>query len=132
MSAVGAFMLLSPKEEALKRIGACRQAHAESLDLSKLLLDEIPKEVFELTWLRKLDVSYGKRLSHVPMHGMLKTIPQEIEKLSSLTELKIDWNCFADISHFLKYLPQLQSLSCSDNPLTDLSALEHVPQLQSL
>jgi hypothetical protein len=47
----------TPLEIALERIEECRRTRSTELDLSKLGLDAIPEEVFELTWLEKLDVS---------------------------------------------------------------------------
>jgi hypothetical protein len=43
-------MTPTPLEIALERIEECRRTRSPELDLSKLDLDEIPEQVFELTW----------------------------------------------------------------------------------
>ena len=41
-------------EEALRRIAECKRSRAEELDLGGLHLREIPEQVAELTWLKRL------------------------------------------------------------------------------
>ena len=86
-------MSFSPDlEEAHKRIEECRRARAETLDLSCLSLTEIPEEVFELTWLRKLDVSHFKWVEFQLSSGKLQKIPSSIKQLTKLLELNILFN----------------------------------------
>ena len=55
-------MTLTPLAIALERIEECRRTRSTALDLSNLGLEEIPEQVFELTWLEKLNVSGEKKL----------------------------------------------------------------------
>ena len=55
-------MTPTPLEIALERIEECRRTRSTALDLSNLGLEEIPEQVFELTWLEKLNVSGEKKL----------------------------------------------------------------------
>ena len=119
-------MSQTPLAIALERIEECRRTRATELDLSGLGLDEIPPEVFELTWLEKLDVS-----GDFFQRGEIKQIPPAISQLSLLKELNCSVNNISNLS-FLEYVPNLTSLNCSHNRITDLSFLKYVPNLTSL
>ena len=118
-----------PLEIALERIDECRRTRSTELDLSKLGLTEIPPQVFELTWLEKLDVSGYWVRSH--KYGDIREIPPSIQQLTKLTEFNCAINQISDLSP-LSGLPALQSLSCSSNQISDLSPLSGLPALQSL
>lgn len=71
----------SPASEAAARISEARRTRATDLDLSVCGLTAIPDEVFEMTWLESLTVDDNRIIK----------IPDEIARLTSLTELRI-WN----------------------------------------
>lgn len=141
-------MSMSPMEIALQRIEECRRTKSLQLFLGGLGLKELPKEIFELTWLWTLNIS-GKW----PDNQNLLEIPIEIKNLSNLTHLDcsynkikslmvvsyleklrtlhFDWNQVGDLS-MLKHLPNLRVLHCASNQLSDLTALKYVPRLQTL
>ena len=118
----------TPLEIALERIEECRRTRSTELDLSGLGLDEIPEQVFELTWLEKLDVSEDtKRWKR----GNIREIPAAIGQLNALAEFDCTLNQISDLSP-LSGLPALQSLTCWNNQISDLSPLSGLPALQSL
>ncbi|WP_020557910.1 leucine-rich repeat domain-containing protein [Thiofilum flexile] len=120
----------TPLEIALERIEACRQTQALSLDLSDLLLDEIPPSVFELDWLEELDLSMPIEKFNRP-NRFIETIPTEIAQLTKLLRLNIAWQRLSDLIP-LQSLHQLQELDCWNNQITDLSPLHSLHQLQIL
>ncbi|WP_287604454.1 leucine-rich repeat domain-containing protein [Thiothrix sp.] len=117
----------TPLEIALERIEECRRTRSTTLDLSELGLDEIPEQVFELTWLENLDVG-GEWLGD---QGQIREIHIAIEQLTSLTEFHCGVNQISDLSP-LSALPTLQVLTCSHNQISDLSPLSGLPALRSL
>jgi internalin A len=119
---------MTPEDIAQERIAECRRIRSTSLDLSNLGLTEIPAEVFELTWLEKLDVSGDKENWEL---GNIREIPEAIEQLTALTEFDCTHNQISDLSP-LNALPALQSLDCSSNQISNLSPLSALPALQSL
>jgi GTPase SAR1 family protein len=120
---------MTPEDIAQQRIDECRRTRSTSLDLSKLGLTEIPTEVFELTWLEKLDVSEDWERKEAK--GKITETPAAIKQLTALTEFNCAVNQISDLSP-LSALPALQSLDCSDNQISDLSPLSALPALQSL
>ncbi|QQZ28335.1 TIR domain-containing protein [Thiothrix subterranea] len=116
----------TPLEIALERIEECRRTRSTALDLSGLGLDEIPEQVFELTWLEKLKVS-GSPWEK----GNIRKIPAAIEQLIALIDLNCSSNQISDLN-VLAHVPNLLTLDCSSNPISDLSALAHLPNLQTL
>jgi len=108
-------------KEVQRRIELCREQRSSELDLRKCYLRKIPKQVFELTWLTTLDISFSG----------VDVIPSDIQSLSDLINLKHNGNQLKNLKG-LEYVPLLKSLECSFNQLNDLMDLEHVPMLQSL
>ncbi len=106
------------------RIDECRRTRAPSLDLSGLRLEKIPEQVFELTWLKKLDVS--ERIS-----GRITEIPMNMKRLRALVDFNCSSNRISNLS-VLKEIPRLRTLDCSGNQLSDLDFLKYIPHLQSL
>ena len=139
----------TPLDIALERIEECRRTRSTSLDLSNLGLDAIPEQVFELTWLEKLDVSGDQENWE---QGNLREIPAAIGQLTSLTAFDCTLNQISDltplrdlpalqtldcrsnqINHLtLRDLPALQTLDCSSNQISDLTPLRDLPALQTL
>lgn len=101
-----------------------------SLDLSNLLLKEIPPSVFELVWLEELDLSIQHQMFPW-LRGFIKVLPPEITRLSRLSHLNLAGQRLSDLRP-LQALNQLQSLDCSGNKITDLSPLQALNQLQYL
>ncbi|MBO0612800.1 leucine-rich repeat domain-containing protein [Thiothrix fructosivorans] len=118
----------TPLEIALERIEECRRTRSTELDLSCLGLDEIPEEVFELTWLEKLNVL--EEWDTRDEYGEIKEIPLAIKKLKNLTEFNCATNQISDLSP-LCGLPALQTLDCRYNQISRLT-LNGLPALQFL
>jgi len=112
-------MTSTPLDIALERIEACRRTRSPELDLSELGLDEIPEQVFELTWLEELDVS-GKFEERVN----IREIPTAIAQLTELRVFNCNLNKITDLSP-LRALTALQTLNCMLNPISDLSPIYH-------
>lgn len=117
-------MSMTPLEIALERIEECRCTRSPELDLSECGLEAIPKQVFELTWLEKLDVSENKitDLSLLSRSLQLQVLEcgdnqiRDLSPLHGLAQLQV-LDCRSNqISHItLNGLAQLQSLNCGDN-----------------
>uniref|UniRef100_UPI0025CEFF3C hypothetical protein n=1 Tax=unclassified Thiothrix TaxID=2636184 RepID=UPI0025CEFF3C len=86
-------MSMTPLEIAFERIEECRRTRSPELDLSKLGLDAIPEQVFELTWLEKLDVSGDWR-----NRGNTREIPATIGQLTALREFDCTFNQISDLA----------------------------------
>ncbi len=84
---------MTPLETAQQRINECRTTRSTELDLSKLGLAVIPDEVFELTWLEKLDLS-----GEIYPWGEIKDIPSAIQIFVYTFE-----GCSSVIMYFLSY-----------------------------
>jgi len=117
---------MTPLEIAFERIEECRRTRSPELDLSKLGLDAIPEQVFELTWLEKLDVSGDWR-----NRGNTREIPATIGQLTALREFDCTFNQISDLAP-LRDLPALQTLDCRSNQISDLAPLRDLPALQTL
>ena len=113
-------MTQTPLEIALERIAECRRTRSTTLNLSGLGLEEIPEQVFELTWLEKLDCCGNY------IHNF-----SSLAQIFKLTELDCSFNEISDLN-LLMYLPNLTKLDCSHNQITDLSTLVYLTRLASL
>jgi leucine-rich repeat protein SHOC2 len=95
----------------------------EVLMLDKLNIEMIPSEIWMMTKLRHLSLSYNK----------LSFIPSELYCLSNLTRLNLSFNQITHISNQINKLTQLQYLGLSFNQLTefpdDISSLLHLNEL---
>ncbi len=106
--------------EALRRIEEARITGNTELDLSKLELTELPREIASLTHLIELD-AYSNQLT-------------DISGLSQLTELHslyLSNNQLTDIS-VLSNLTKIEKLWLSNNQLTDISVLANLTKLNLL
>ena len=142
---------MTPEEayqEALRRIAVAREQRLTEVDLTNLLWDCIPAEVFELEWLTVLRICWwgfgGGEIQHLPAEfASFKCLQllditnrkiSDLEPLAGLTQLQA-LNCggnqLTDLAP-LAGLTQLQTLDCGDNQLTDLAPLAGLTQLQAL
>ncbi len=64
-------------------------------------------------------------------HKKLTEVPKELENLTQLTRLHLDYNKLTDVKG-LENLTQLTHLTLSDNQLTDVKGLEKLTQLEEL
>jgi Leucine-rich repeat (LRR) protein/GTPase SAR1 family protein len=74
------------------------------------ILTEIPAEVFDLTWLETLNLSYNK----------LTSVPESITRLTNLSTLDLSHNLLTSVPESITRLTNLSTLSLSDNQLTSL------------
>ncbi len=101
-------------ERALKRIKEAKEKNSKTLNLSLYNLKELPKELFELKQLSKLDISHNQ-ISDISLLG----------KLSQLQSLNLSYNQISDIST-IHELKQLSVLNLNNNQVTDISPLEYL------
>lgn len=104
-----------------------RRQRATTLDLSHLLGERIPPELFELEWLESLII----RRDDTSGRKALTRLPSDFKRLKALRTLDIAWHSIGDLSP-LKGLTQLQWLDCIGNQVTDLSPLEGLIRLKGL
>jgi internalin A len=107
-------------QKALVRIMDAKDNNKTELDLSDLLLSEIPKEVEKLNKLEILNLRNNK-ITYFPF----------ISKLKNLKSLNLRDNQINDIS-FLKGANNLTSLDLRGNQIFDISCLEGLTNLESL
>ncbi len=81
-----------------------------SLDLSSLLLKELPKEIGQLKWVRQLNLTNNR----------LTAIPAECGKLDDLEVLDLSANLLRIFPAQICQLPSLIELRLADNQLTEL------------
>ncbi len=128
--------------EVMKRIAAELAAQTGSLDLSSLLLTELPAELQELTRLQNLDfsntqVSYLwplRVLTNLQKLNCSGTKVSYLEPLRALTSLK-ELDCSnTQVSSLepLRDLNSLHSLKCSYTQVSDFEPLKGLATLQSL
>jgi Caspase domain/Effector-associated domain 11/Leucine rich repeat len=96
---------------------------AEKLDLTGLLLNHIPSQVFELTHLKTLDL----------FENFITEIPNGINKLTQLEKLLISKNKISRLPDVLKHLKHLKIIKLDDNQierypsvLNDIQSLEDI------
>jgi Leucine-rich repeat (LRR) protein len=120
----------SDEQIAFERIAEVARQRTEKLDLSGLGLTELPKRIFELTWLEKLDLeSVGlvtlskdigtlKNLKEINLlDNRLQELPQEFGNLELLENLNLDFN---QIKHLPLEFAKLQNLSILDFSNNDI------------
>lgn len=96
--------------EAQSLILKCWKNKEDSLDLSKLELDSLPKEIGLLTHLKKLNLS----------HNFLKTLPSSLECLVHLEKLALNNNLLRNLPDMFEKLIRLETLLLNANLLTQL------------
>ena len=116
------------------RIKEARENHLLDLDLSNLGLDEIPNEIFELTWLEA--VSLGSEYldpnkKNDTLRNNIQIIPPDISRLTNLVYLDIRGNSITDISA-LKNCDRLEDLVLAGNKISKIDTLESLENLQRL
>jgi len=108
------------QEEIKKRIEEVKEMKSEKLYLSNLELVEIPKEVFDLKFLKILDLSNNK----------LTSIPSEIESLHLMKNLILSNNELTSIPDEIVNLKELTNLHLTNNKLFELP--ENIKALRGL
>lgn len=91
------------------------------LDLSGRGIDRLPDSIGLLDSLVALNLA----------NNLLESLPQSIDQLQALVNLDLRRNRFQALPTALGAL-QLRSLNASDNQLSDISVLEHCPELRVL
>jgi len=112
------------REELKKPTGELTKADLEKvtlLILSYTELTEVPKELENLTQLRKLYL-WNNKLTDV----------KGLEKFTKLERLNLSGNQLTELPKGLEKLTQLRSLHLGSNKLTDVKDLEKLTQLTTL
>jgi small GTP-binding protein len=119
---------MTPQELAQQRIDECRRTHAIELDLTGCNLEAIPDQVFELTWLEKLNVC-GWGYYGMSVGGKIQEIPSGIKNLKLLKKFDCSFNeiCFLELNNF----PNLEVINCSTNRIDSLD-VNNLPNLNFL
>jgi internalin A len=147
-------------EEALRRVAEAKALRAEELDLGGLGLTDVPSELMELPWLKRLFLGRGKEarkgsfdpdnpevnfireinpalfswLKNLELldlsENRLKLIPEEINTLTSIKVLDIQCNVLTQVTPQICDLNKLEILSLHNNKLTFL--LAEIAKLKSL
>ena len=94
-------------DEALRRIEEARATGATTLSLSRLGLEELPPELWELTSLTRLGAGFN----------LLRVLPERIGKLRALTSLFLRNNQLSTLPEGISELGALSSLDVSQNHL---------------
>jgi small GTP-binding protein len=106
------------------RLSGKRELHLNGAQFAGL--EEIPKEVFDITFLRILNVSGG----YSEIKTKIKRIPPDIAKLQDLEVLILEKNQIAELPTELFELPRLKELYLKDNGITSLP--RNISRLTSL
>jgi hypothetical protein len=93
---------------ACSQIGTCLRRKSPALLLGNLGLEDLPPDVWKMTWLTQLHIG-GNALSH---------IPQEIGQLVSLSHLLAGGNHIRLVDDNIKQLQKLEVLDLSANDLS--------------
>ena len=119
----------------------------EKLNLRGNRISFLPKELFELTALKHLDLGYNFEIRDIPSgisalrsleslivtDTLVESLPQELFKLEKLTELVLAENKIRDLPSTIRVLRNLECLDLSGNPITRLPAeLAELPRLKTL
>lgn len=105
-------------DEVKKRIQKVKQQHAEILDLTNCGLTSIPKEVFQLTFLKTLILGKSYNEKEVAKHrNYIVEIAPQIKQLSNLRTLDLSGNALATLPIELEDLNHLNTLVLHQNQL---------------
>ena len=127
-------------EFALQRIREAKEKRLTRLDLNRCGLTALPNELFELTWLKQLDLSnsimlntHKKQLeNHPSLENNIIALPDELSALQSLEWLNLAINPGIKQLNKIKYLKNLKWLDCSFNKINNIDFLEKSTNLTYL
>ena len=111
-------------KECLRRITRCKKHHHKTLNLSFLYIGKLPKELVELYWIEKLDLSCND-LEYLPdwigeFHNLasldlqenkLKKLPESIGKLKKLKDINLSFNCITTLPDTFGNLKSLKTFT---------------------
>ena len=125
-------------QKALDRIKKCKEKQSDFLDLGELGLTAIPKEVFELHHLKRLNLGSryyenGEWINVKKSHetNKIEEIPKAIVLLSNLEELSLEGNPIKD-TKLLKDLSYLKRLNIGRTLIRALDFLPFFEKLEAL
>jgi Leucine-rich repeat (LRR) protein len=111
------------KKTFMEQIQKSQETDAKAIDLCALSISEVYKELFSLSYLKKIDLSMNK----------LDKIPHEFAYLTALKSLNFSSNRINDLNDF-PYLPTLETLELSENQISVVpdTFCRQLPALKSL
>jgi Leucine-rich repeat (LRR) protein len=107
-------------KEALRRIEVTKKENLGYLDLKGLELQEIPKELLDVSWIGALSLSENN-ISDISL----------LSKMPNLHKLALTGNKIKDIST-LETLPKLRFIFLANNLITDIAVLQSQERLKKL
>lgn len=116
---------------ALARIAEEAERQTGELDLSGLGLERLPDALFELTHLRKLDLSFSMEQLFSTLPNQTDADDQRCESLAELEELSLRASWLWGLS-FVRRFPHLRFLDCSGTQVDDITPVAGLTNLQSL
>lgn len=108
-------------QKALRRIREAKDTRATSLDLSGLIWDRLPPELFELTWLEELALQQNDEFWDEP-EGTIPLLPLEFSRLLGLRHLNISKLGVQNLVQ-LAALKELTTPHSGYNQLTNLAVI---------
>ena len=144
------WVLESPEGYAIEKIEQCVLQQQKSLNLDRLELNEVPKDIGKLEKLqsiKRIDLSLNNLQTLPGEIGLLTQLqelklclnsikiilPREIGKLASLVNLKLSGNLLKELPLEIGFLTSLRILDVSNNNikyLTNLNLLENLIELR--
>ncbi|WP_192499242.1 COR domain-containing protein [Skermanella pratensis] len=116
---------------ALARIAEEKQKLTGKLDLGGLDLTSLPDPLFGLKHLRELNVGNSTLRGLEPIPNRINAQKEKIKLLSSLRILSVAASDVSDLD-FLRELPDLLELNCSNTKVRDVTPLATLHNLQRL
>ncbi len=129
-------------EIALERIAKARKEKSTYLNLSRLSLDKIPRQLNNLPYILRLDLSTNKlnkierlkgfhNLKELYLYNNKINKIENLENFTKLTELWLDNNLISELEN-LEKLTNLNVLRLNDNQISKIESLENLAKLTEL
>jgi len=107
-------------KEALRRIEVTKKENLHYLDLRGLQLEEIPKEILEVSWIGALSLS-GNKIKDISI----------LSKMTNVHKLALTNNLIEDLS-VLENMPKLRFIFLANNKVKDISKIKGQTRLKKL
>lgn len=109
-------------KDALEKIAKAKETQSKEIDVSSLSLSEVPKELFALHHLEKINLS----------GNYLTTLPAAFNQLSQLTSLTLDKNYLEEFPIVIFELEKLEVLHLNESGLPIPSDIHKLSKLKEI